>query len=251
MKLASKLSDWQKNQLITADQRLKILEYENNVRRPMLLYSLLFLSAFCLGIGFISVIAANWEAIPAVVKQLVDILLLILTAWGISTARNQNKNLLSEGLIILYALLIMASIGLTGQIYHLPAKGLSAVLFWSVLSFPLLFLCVKPFFPGIWIGGFFGALYDYLYGHVWFYQLVNKLFADNHNYGMWLLLWSMTVLGRLLNKTRRLAWQQAWHWWTVTAFIFCTMIMDMLVSVCCHSILKHWNGIIGEAQYSF
>ena len=37
MNIYSKLSDWQKRGLITAEQQQKITDYENNVRRPMLL----------------------------------------------------------------------------------------------------------------------------------------------------------------------------------------------------------------------
>ena len=72
MNIYSKLSDWQKRGLITAEQQQKITDYENNVRRPMLYHALLFLSCFCIGIGVIAVIAANWEAIPAAVKLGVD-----------------------------------------------------------------------------------------------------------------------------------------------------------------------------------
>lgn len=64
MNIYSKLSDWQKRGLITAEQQQKITDYENNVRRPMLYHALLFLSCFCIGIGVIAVIAANWEAFP-------------------------------------------------------------------------------------------------------------------------------------------------------------------------------------------
>lgn len=46
MNIYSKLSDWQKRGLITAEQQQKITDYENNVRRPMLYHALLFLSCF-------------------------------------------------------------------------------------------------------------------------------------------------------------------------------------------------------------
>lgn len=227
MNLASKLSDWQKHQLITAEQQQQILDYENNVKRPILFYSLLFLSAFCIGIGFIAVIAANWETIPAAVKLFADFILLIAVAWGIWTLREQGKVLLSEGLIILYALLIMASIGLAGQVYHLPADGLSAVLFWSVLSFPLLLLCTKPFFPGIWLPGFIWSLSDKLYEYSWFERIMDALFSRNYHFAIWLSLWLLSTFYRLIKQLPRPAWQQAWRWWTVTAFVCATVFFDM------------------------
>ena len=140
MNIYSKLSDWQKRGLITAEQQQKITDYENNVRRPMLYHALLFLSCFCIGIGVIAVIAANWEAIPAAVKLGVDFALLCTAAWGVWHSRRKGRNLAAEALLTAFALLVLGSIGLVGQIYHLPAHGLSALLFWSVLTFPLLFL---------------------------------------------------------------------------------------------------------------
>ena len=118
MNIYSKLSDWQKRGLITAEQQQKITDYENNVRRPMLYHALLFLSCFCIGIGVIAVIAANWEAIPAAVKLGVDFALLCTAAWGVWHSRRKGRNLAAEALLTAFALLVLGSIGLVGQIYH-------------------------------------------------------------------------------------------------------------------------------------
>lgn len=90
MNIYSKLSDWQKRGLITAEQQQKITDYENNVRRPMLYHALLFLSCFCIGIGVIAVIAANWEAIPAAVKLGVDFTLLVRLHGEYGTAAERE-----------------------------------------------------------------------------------------------------------------------------------------------------------------
>lgn len=185
MNIYSKLSDWQKRGLITAEQQQKITDYENNVRRPMLYHALLFLSCFCIGIGVIAVIAANWEAIPAAVKLGVDFALLCTAAWGVWHSRRKGRNLAAEALLTAFALLVLGSIGLVGQIYHLPAHGLSALLFWSVLTFPLLFLSSKPLFPGLWFIGFFLSLYDRLSDYRWFADFINRLFDRNANFGIW------------------------------------------------------------------
>ena len=234
MNIYSKLSDWQKRGLITAEQQQKITDYENNVRRPMLYQALLFLSCFCIGIGVIAVIAANWEAIPAAVKLGVDFALLCTAAWGVWHSRRKGRNLAAEALLTAFALLVLGSIGLVGQIYHLPAHGLSALLFWSVLTFPLLFLSSKPLFPGLWFIGFFLSLYDRLSDYRWFADFINRLFDRNANFGIWSGLFAMLVFYRLLQMLPHPAIQKAWRHLTVFAFAFCAFVLDAFS-------LKDWS----------
>ena len=234
MNIYSKLSDWQKRGLITAEQQQKITDYENNVRRPMLYHALLFLSCFCIGIGVIAVIAANWEAIPAAVKLGVDFALLCTAAWGVWHSRRKGRNLAAEALLTAFALLVLGSIGLVGQIYHLPAHGLSALLFWSVLTFPLLFLSSKPLFPGLWFIGFFLSLYDRLSDYRWFADIIDRLFDRNANFGIWSGLFAMLVFYRLLQMLPHPAIQKAWRHLTVFAFAFCAFVLDAFS-------LKDWS----------
>jgi len=227
MNIAAKLSDWRKNNLITAEQQREILNYENRVRRPALFYSLMFLSLFCIGIGLMAIISANWENIPSPVKLMADFLLLFLTAWKIWRAERQDKIWVAESLIIFYALLILASIGLVGQIYQLPSEGMMALLFWSGLTFPLIFLCRRPLFPGLWLLGFGWALYDRLYEYSWFSHWMNVLFGNFRNYGIWLFLWLMVALYRLLKQTPLPVLQRAWRWWVMAAFVSGAVIIDV------------------------
>lgn len=227
MNLSAKLSDWQKNNLISAQQKTAILDYENRVKRPLLFYSLLFLSSFCIGIGLIAIIAANWEIIPKYVKLLADFAALSAIAWGIWQTRRNNKSLLSEGLIICFALLILGSIGLIAQIYQLPSHDLSALLFWSLLTFPLLILSNKPLLPALWLLAFFCSLYDKLYNLGWFERLMDFLFRRDSNLGVWLALFVMLAAYRLLKLVSKPAIQTAWRSWLIFAFAFCAVTMDI------------------------
>ena len=159
----------------------------------------------------IAVIAANWEAIPAAVKLGVDFALLCTAAWGVWHSRRKGRNLAAEALLTAFALLVLGSIGLVGQIYHLPAHGLSALLFWSVLTFPLLFLSSKPLFPGLWFIGFFLSLYDRLSDYRWFADFIDRLFDRNANFGIWSGLFAMLVFYRLLQMLPHPAIQKAWR----------------------------------------
>ncbi len=159
MGIAKKLNNWETAGLISLKQKEAVLEYEKQHNRPVFLYSMLFLGIFCIGLGIISVISSNWEAIPATIKLLADFVLLVLSAWGIYLSCKAGKSLWTEILLLFYAILILGSIGLTGQLFNLPSSLYKALLFWSVLTFPLLFVSKKLLLPIVWIPIFFTALF--------------------------------------------------------------------------------------------
>lgn len=162
MNMTQKLEIWKKQGLISENQKKDILEYERKAGRPLFLFSLLFLSCFCIGIGLIAVIASNWREIPVPVKLAADFILLGITAAGVLQTRLKEKSAWSEALLILFGLLVLASIGLFAQIYNLPSKGLQAVFFWSVIMFPLVFFSCKKVFALFWLPAFLLSGWDCL-----------------------------------------------------------------------------------------
>lgn len=151
MNIAKKLDLWQQKKLITPEQTKAIIDFERKSSRPVLTYYLLALGLFCIGLGIISLISANWQLIPAAVKFFFDFVLLIAVCWGIYYANAQNKNTLFEGLTLLYALLILASIGLIAQVYQLQPDGYLAYFIWAVLVFPMVVYTSKIILPLVWL----------------------------------------------------------------------------------------------------
>ena len=163
MNISAKLNDWEKHRLITGEQKQNIINFENQIRRPMFIYSLVFLSCFCIGLGIIALIAANWEQISPAVKLGIDFILLAVNGAALYWAFGTKHRRLFNGLIILFGLLILGSIGLIAQIYHLPPHGLQFLVLWCLLTLPLLFLAEHPFFPFMWLMAAYAAWLDYLY----------------------------------------------------------------------------------------
>ena len=93
MNLDSKLTDWQKHNLISAYQKQAILDYEIQVKRPLLYYSLLFLSSFCISIGILSLIAANWDKIPPSAKLICDYIFLLGLGAGVYFSKKKQETL--------------------------------------------------------------------------------------------------------------------------------------------------------------
>lgn len=138
MNIEKKLDVWTKEKLITGAQKKAVLEYEERLKSRSLLYTLLFLGGFCFGLGIISLIAYNWQDISPAAKLVIYFVMLAATGGAAVSASFGSRRLLSETLLFVYALLVLAGIGLIGQIYQLTAHGLRALLFWAVVVSPLL-----------------------------------------------------------------------------------------------------------------
>ncbi len=162
MKLAKKLDIWREQGLLNAQQQQDILDFEKNNKKTVFTSSLLALAFFCIGLGTISLISANWNIIPNFFKLSMDILFLIINSVAVVYFYNQEKNNWFEGLLILYATLILASIGLIAQIYQVQSQGLSAFLLWSFLVFPLVIISRKIILPLIWLPIFTTSVIDVL-----------------------------------------------------------------------------------------
>ena len=140
MRLDKKLQKWQDNKLITKKQAeaIRIFEKQNSVEANWLVILFCF-AAFLVGLGVISLVAANWQEIPDNIKLCGALILLLINACAITELYSRNYKTAFTACICLFCLLIMAVIGLIGQVYHLRSDFDGAMLFWSFLVFPLLF----------------------------------------------------------------------------------------------------------------
>ena len=129
MNIEKKLDVWTKEKLITGAQKKAVLEYEERLKSRSLLYTLLFLGGFRFGLGIISLITYNWQDVSPAAKLVIYFVMLAATGGAAVSASFGSRRLLSETLLFVYALLVLAGIGLIGQIYQLTAHGLRALSF--------------------------------------------------------------------------------------------------------------------------
>ena len=165
MKINKKLGKWQQKGLITSYQSEQILEFEQKNNKKNIFYSLIMLSFFCMGLGIISLVAANWAFIEPNAKLGGALALLLVCALVTFEAYRRQNDVLFDIFLIFFELLLMASIGLIGQIFQLSLDSLSAMFLWSILSLPLWFFAKGRILPlvGLPILGF--SLLDLVYGH--------------------------------------------------------------------------------------
>ena len=110
---------------------------------------LAYFSAFLIGLGIIALVAANWEQIPNNVKLGGAIVLMIANASAVILSMKFKKNILTQVLCGVFAALIMAVIGLIGQIFQLRLDVSGACLLWALCAWPL--FLITPRLLWLWI----------------------------------------------------------------------------------------------------
>ncbi|MDD5394649.1 MAG: DUF2157 domain-containing protein [Thiothrix sp.] len=152
--ITRKLDQWLQAGLITPDQHTAILAFESDhpQHANWWIYSFMILGAAIIGLGVISLIAANWVDIPDSVKLGADFALLALIAGGIyAQYPNQQHGIWFEVLLVSFMLLCLSSIGLISQIFHTGGEWYHALLFWAVITFLLSLFASNLFTRFLWV----------------------------------------------------------------------------------------------------
>jgi uncharacterized membrane protein len=157
MKLDVKIKRWMNEDIISAEQMEAILSFEQSMskktRSQISLYAFVILGCCVLSIGLVSVIAANWNAIPEAMKLIVAFLGLGGIGFGAYRANSKNRVLMFEGLSTLFMLACLATIGLIAQVFHTGGAPYQALALWLVIVLPLALLAKRKFLPNLWIVG--------------------------------------------------------------------------------------------------
>jgi len=174
VRLERQVQRWQEAGIIDATTAERIIAHERRASRPVLLLAIAGLGAFTIGVGLISVIAANWGDIPRFVKLLAMLGLFGANACGLVWARGRPSRWITDALALGYFALTLASIALVGQTYQLGGEPYQALLLWLVVGSPALWLAEGAFAALV----FLAALA--LTGVFSFDPLVDLLGHDSH-----------------------------------------------------------------------
>ncbi|MFZ1387096.1 MAG: DUF2157 domain-containing protein [Thiolinea sp.] len=157
--IEKKLQIWEQQGFINGDQHDAILAFEQGEKQNnnWWLYSLIILGSAIIGLGIISLIAANWEQIPNSIKLGTDFLLLSVLAIVIFWQKQQPKKPWADALIAAFIILCLASIGLIAQIYHINGRWYHAVLLWSLITLPIVLFARHLFVHFLWVSLFINA----------------------------------------------------------------------------------------------
>ena len=183
-KIKKYLSQWISKGLITSEQEQKIIEYEETKNKDnkskWVLYGFLILGVTVVGIGIISLVAANWDKIPGIVKLINMLFILCGIAFVILKLDNNEKQIVFDAVSALFIFLCLSAIGLISQVFHTGGELYQALLVWVIITFSLGLLGKKDFLPALWVGGFILMFLAWSFSsHSWWYHLDNRIDDDN------------------------------------------------------------------------
>lgn len=140
MAVEPKLAEWRAAGLIDDATLEKIRTFERRTNKPYALHVVGGLGGLAVVLGIISIIASNWADIPRGVKLAVDLLLVGGLARGVWRLDGEGKAWAREMVLLLFWGMVLASVALIGQVYHLGGKPWQALLAWSLMTFPAMAL---------------------------------------------------------------------------------------------------------------
>lgn len=126
-RLEQDLDRWIGAGLVPAENRAAILADVGENRRLDAATTLAAVGALFLGIAIIAFVAANWDAIPRIVRFVLVLAVFLSLCGGATWAARRERPGLCNGLLALAALVYAAAIGLTGQIFDIAGSPPAAL----------------------------------------------------------------------------------------------------------------------------
>lgn len=135
--IEQRLEAWRREGLIDAETAARIAAREATRHRPLLLWALTGLAVLAFVAGLSAIVAANWEAIPGLVK-LGGHGLINAAVAGAAWFWPPRRRITCDILLGALAGLTLTLIGLIGQVYQLQSPLWQALAFWCALITPML-----------------------------------------------------------------------------------------------------------------
>ena len=138
-----KITEWHGAGLIDADTRDRLLAYDAAHSRPLALWAVWGIGALAIGLGLVSVVAANWEDIPGLVRLAMHLALIaaLLALLFFREERLVERSPWAvEALVFITAALGLTFFGHLGQVYQTSSPLWQPLAVWLALFVPLLLL---------------------------------------------------------------------------------------------------------------
>ena len=167
-----KLRAWQAAGLIDAGTAARITAWEAAHSRPIGVWAIWGIGALTIGLGLVSLVAANWEAIPGTTRLAIHMILMAALGGWIwhSLPKRQMHDQVHDALLFLLAVLGLTFFGHLGQVYQTSSPLWQPLLVWILLFSPLLLLHGRGWpVAGLWMAGLLGTMWAHVddYGHAW------------------------------------------------------------------------------------
>lgn len=202
---ARKIAAWHDAGLIDAETRDRLLDYEAAHARPLALWAVFGIGALAIGLGLVSVIAANWEDIPGQLRLAVHLALIA----GALTALHPREERLAEAspwaveaLVFVTAALGLTFFGHIGQVYQTSSPLWQPLGAWLVLFAPLLLLSGRSWPTALAVLG--GCVWC-----AWEYATALTGYGAMRDPGLGMLVWLAFVTALPVAFAPLAAWMRA------------------------------------------
>lgn len=136
-----KIRAWEAAGLIDAATAERIRGWETQHSRPLAMWAVVGIAALSIGLGLVSVVAANWDEIPAMLRLSLHFGLLALGAaalWLKGDALAEQHPWFHEAALFVFGILGLTFFGHVGQVYQTSSPLWQPLAAWLVLFAPLL-----------------------------------------------------------------------------------------------------------------
>ncbi|MBW4513631.1 MAG: DUF2157 domain-containing protein [Timaviella obliquedivisa GSE-PSE-MK23-08B] len=144
--LRDEVERWRSQGIISAEQARQLAErYEfaqlDGMARDRFVTVVLGIGSVLLGLGVITFVAANWQAIPRELKLLLLLLLFVgvnvtgFYLWNqppLPDRQESGRQRLGQGLLLLGALILGANLALMGQMFHINGSSADLCIIWGL-----------------------------------------------------------------------------------------------------------------------
>lgn len=134
-----RLKAWEAAGLVDATTAARIREWESSHASPLAMRAVIGIAALAIGLGLLSVIAANWDAVPGVVRLGVHFALMVALALWLWRQASTSGIAAEAGLFVL-GMLGLTFFGHIGQVYQTDSPLWQPLTLWLVLFAPLMLL---------------------------------------------------------------------------------------------------------------
>lgn len=162
-----KVKDWQDAGLITATQADAIFAWEQDRKAGKFGRGLVGLGLFAILTGVLSIIAANWYAIPASVKIGAHLLLNIGVAALAWRAAVNDRETVREGAALAFFILTVTLMILVGQVFQLDGTLTGLTVTWMVITLPFMWFFGQTRLTGVpWMVAFLATITVTMSDHI-------------------------------------------------------------------------------------
>jgi uncharacterized membrane protein len=134
-----RLKAWEAAGLVDATTAARIRDWESAHASPVAMRAVIGIAALAIGLGLVSLIAANWDAVPGVVRLGIHFALLVALAFWL-WRKTPTGGIAAEAGLFVLGMLGLTFFGHIGQVYQTDSPLWQPLALWLLLFAPSVLL---------------------------------------------------------------------------------------------------------------